>query len=107
MSPWWLGVTLELRRTGGGGLTVFTDERRAILEAPRDKEKRKLNFVDEKLRESSGKSFYFLAVRKSTRVERPTTDWKFSLFISISIQLKVNSPSISLSFVDEKQRKIK
>lgn len=34
VSPQLLGVTLELRRTGGGGLTVFTDDLRAILEAP-------------------------------------------------------------------------
>lgn len=34
VSPQWLGVTLELRRTGGGGLTVLTDDLRAILEAP-------------------------------------------------------------------------
>lgn len=26
-----LGVTLELRRTGGGGLVLFIDERLAIL----------------------------------------------------------------------------
>jgi hypothetical protein len=30
----WLGVTLELRRTGGGGLTVLIDARRAIRDTP-------------------------------------------------------------------------
>ena len=29
-----LGVTLELRRTGGGGFTVLTDERRAMRDIP-------------------------------------------------------------------------
>lgn len=29
-----LGVTLELRRTGGGGLTVFTDARRVTRVGP-------------------------------------------------------------------------